>query len=58
MLRKIDFSADPMTPVKFDMDLKVKDTVHFSFTITGEADAKSLKKIVRILKSESKADDK
>ena len=54
MINKLQFSAAPLEAVKVDMDLEFPETLNFSFTISGETDKKTLKKLIRVIKYSAK----
>lgn len=57
MLRKLEFKAQA-EPFSMGLDMQAPKQSVISFEVTGECDMETLKKIVRVLKRESKTDAK
>lgn len=57
MIKNVSFNAEPLEEIKVGMDLAIPDNLMFKFSLSGDCDKKTLKKLIRLVKYNSKTDE-
>ncbi len=54
MIKSLEFSAEPIGELKVNMDLILPEEMELKFSVSGVTDKRTLKRLIRIIKSAAK----